>query len=276
MYPDSMRGFNGLGRVYMQLGRWSEAVPALKRAIDLDPDWMPAYYSLNEIYVDHLGELDEAIALCQQQITFNDQIDFPYSFMGWAFLGKGAYSQARDAHQRALTLRPGGVDYLFRIGLAYRLEGRYREARDAFRKTFELEPAYYASHYAAGDVSERMGDDLAARTHFLEYRRSVEALIKRNPNHANPHLSLAAVLWRLGETASAQAAARRGLMLDPSLHYEHALFLAVQNRRDEAVGALQRAVAGGFTDFVLMKVDFESLANEPGFQDILAQGLKTR
>ena len=52
-------------------------------AIDLDPDWMPTSFSLNEIYVDHLGELDESIALCQRQIAFNDQIDFPYSVMGW-------------------------------------------------------------------------------------------------------------------------------------------------------------------------------------------------
>jgi len=274
MYPDSASAYNNLGRVYMQMERWQEAVPVLKRAIELDPDTMPTYYSLNEVYVDHLGELDAAIALSQQQITYNDQIEFPYSFMGWSFLGKGDYSAARNAFEKALALNPRNAVHLFRIGYTYRSQGRYSEARDAFLKALVVDPSYYGAHYDAGVASQLMGDTAGAHAHFIEYRRRIDELIKRNPRYANPYLSLAAVLWRLDERDAAVAAAQRGMALDSRLHYQQALFLALEDRRTEAIAALQRAVDNGFSNFVLMRVDFESLASEPDFRAILQRGLK--
>ncbi len=275
MYPRTAAAHNNLGRAYMQMGRWDDAIAALNRAIELDPYVMLTYNSLNEIYLYQVGNLDAAIALCDRQVVYNDQVPHTYDYLGWALLGKGNTSSARDAFEKAIALNPRETLDYFRLGYAYRLDGRYADARDAFLKIPSLDPSDHSAFYDAGIASELIGDRAAATTYYARERQMLQDKIRAKPDAADLLLELAAVLWRLDDQGGAKAAAARAIKLNPGLHFEHATFLGLQGRSAEALGELQAAVDGGFRNFVWMKIhaDLESLNRLPAFQELLARGL---
>ena len=122
-----------------------------------------------------------------------------------------------------------------------------------------------------------MGDEPGARTNFARFRQLVEQAIQKDAKRGSLYLELAAVLARSGQAAEASAAAARGLGLDPTLNFDYATVLAIRGRNADALRHLQQAVDGGFRDFVWMKIheDLGGLATEPGFQQLLAEHLKS-
>ena len=277
LYPDLGSAYNNIGRADMQMKRWDLAVVNLRKALQIDPDVMLTYNSLNQIYLYQLGDLDAAIALCRQQILYNDQTEYAYDNLGWAMLGKSDLNQARDAFQKALAINPRATFDIFRLGHTYRLEGRYREARDTFLTIPAIDPRERSAYYDAGVASQLMGDAPGARTLFLKNRELVEQAIHDDAKNAALYFELAAVQARLGRRAESSAAADRGVALDPNLHFEYATVLAVQGRTADAVRQVQQAVDGGYSDFVWIKIheDFDGLAAEPAFQKVLAEKLKS-
>jgi eukaryotic-like serine/threonine-protein kinase len=275
MYPRAAAAHNNLGRAYMQMSRWDEAIVSLNRALELDPYLMVTYNSLNQIYLYQVGNLDAAIALCDRQIVYNDQVPYTYDYLGWALLGKGNSASARDAFQKAIALNPRETLDYFRLGYAYRLEGRYTEARDAVLKIPSLDPSDHSAFYDAGVASELIDDQAAATAHYAKARQMLRDKIRAKPDAADLLLELAAVLWRLDDRSAAEAAAARAIKLNPGLHFEHATFLALQGRSAEALDELRAAVDGGFRNFVWMKIhsDLESVNRLPAFQELLARGL---
>jgi eukaryotic-like serine/threonine-protein kinase len=277
IYPDMWSASNNLGRSYMQMGRWGEAVEALKRAVRLEPNVMLTYNSLSQIYLDELGDLDAALAICRQQLSYDDQQQYAYDKLGWALLGKGDLAQAREAFQKAIDIDPRATLDLSRLGHVYRLEGRYREAVETFLRIPPIDPAERSAYYDAGVASRLLGDERAARSHFLRYRRLIERQIEKESRKASLHLELAIALSRLGDNAGAASAAQQAMAIDPNQHFEYAGFLSLEGRSAEAIDELQRAVDRGFRDFVWMKIheDLEPLAAAPKFQALVAAGLKS-
>jgi len=276
IYPDAGTAYNNIGRAYMQMGRYDEAVAALKESLRREPDTMLTYNSLNEIYLRQLGDLDAALALCLEQLRYNDRHEWAYLNRGWAMLGKGDLAQARAAFQKALAISPRSITALYRIGISYRLEKRYQEARDTFLKIPPIDPMERAAFYDAGVVSHLMRDERAARSHFNTFRRLVEQRIREDSETASYQLDLAEVLSRLGDHVRAKSAAERAMALDPNQHFEYANFLVLEGRHDEALQHLQLAVDRGYRNVVWMKAneDLEPLATEPRFQSLLAKMLK--
>ena len=63
LHPDVASAHNNLGRIYMQLRQFKDAISELQETIRLDPDLFLSYFSLNSIYLYEVGDLDAAIAV---------------------------------------------------------------------------------------------------------------------------------------------------------------------------------------------------------------------
>jgi tetratricopeptide (TPR) repeat protein/tRNA A-37 threonylcarbamoyl transferase component Bud32 len=274
LYPDASSAHNNIGRAYMRMGRWDDAVKSLKHALSIEPDVMLTYNSLNQIYLYELGDLNAAIALCREQLARTDQNPYPYDYLGWAMLGKGEFSQARGAFEAALKINPRAVLDLYRLGHSYRLEQRYDAARETFLRIPAIDPSEDSAYYNAGVVSRLMGDESAALRDFVRFRGLVEQRIRKDPQIAGNYLELAAVLAHL--RADPRAAVARGMALDPSQHFEYAVVLSIQRRADESIRQLQVAVEKGFRNFVWMRIhpDLEPLWSDPRFEKLIGDNLK--
>jgi len=302
LYPDRSNAHNNLGRVYQQMWRFDDAIAEYRAAIRLDPYLMLSYYSLNSIYLYDLGRVDDAIALCKQQIAHNDQHVWAYDQLGWAYLGKGDLEQARAAFEKALEINPALTRELYRLGHTYRLQRKYREALQTFLKVKEVDPKEIAPHYDAGVVSKLMGDETAARKYFEDFRTDIEKRTRSNPKDASALFDLALVLTRLGDSDRGRSVGQKAMTLPrrsrsatrsvsmtfpaaersektatigPDSYFDLARLLSVQGERQQAVDALETAVEKGYRNYIWMKVhvDLQNLVDEPRFQALLARGL---
>ncbi len=70
--PDNELGHFGLGRIYLDTGRYAEAVTPLARAVELNPRMSKAYQLLGEAY-DKTGERAKAIDIMTRGVTTADE-----------------------------------------------------------------------------------------------------------------------------------------------------------------------------------------------------------
>jgi uncharacterized protein HemY len=64
-FPESPLGYFTLGRYYVELGRWGEAVGPLVRCLEEEPDWTAAMVALADALVGQ-GEKARAIELLER------------------------------------------------------------------------------------------------------------------------------------------------------------------------------------------------------------------
>ena len=209
VHPDYAAAHNNLGRVYMQMRRFHEAIAALQETIRLDPDLFLAYFSLNSIYLYEVGDLDAAIVTAERQLARNDRSARAYGQLGAAYAGKDDLRQAETAFRRAVELDPRFVIDWYRLGHTLRLQGRYDEARQAYLHILEIDPKAISAYYDAGAVSQLMGDEPGARRYLQAVVVECERRLRENPRDGERQLEMAAALARLGDTARAEAIARR-------------------------------------------------------------------
>lgn len=119
---------------------------------------------------------------------------------------------------------------------------------------------------------DRLGDEFLAAFYEVE--------VTRHPRNLDVLAELGQVLTRLGHYEKGLAVDRQLVRLvpeNPTAHYNLACSLARLDRRDEALDALEHAVARGYADaeFMQLDEDLESLRDEGRFQELVRR-LETR
>ncbi len=101
--PDNYRGYLALGGTYCLEGRYSDAIEALKRSVELRPN-PDAYNNLGYVYT-LLHRYPEAIAALEQALKIDDS-----DWMNWGNLGDALYwspdrrAQASAKYRQAIRL----------------------------------------------------------------------------------------------------------------------------------------------------------------------------
>jgi tetratricopeptide (TPR) repeat protein/tRNA A-37 threonylcarbamoyl transferase component Bud32/TolB-like protein len=273
--PDSASAHNNLGRIYMQMRRFPEAVAQFQEAIRLDPDLFLAYFSLNTIYLYELGDNDSAIATAQRQLARNDRAARAYAQLGAAYAAKGDLRQAENALRKALEIDPApryAVDH-YRLGHILRLQGRFDEARNVYLHLLEIAPTEISARYEAGAVSQLMGDGAAARKYLRSVVQESERYLKDNASDGERWLELAAAFARLGDVGRARSIARQVEPLTENLPVERAGLHVVLGDTDNALDTLERAVKNGYRNVMWVRIntDLHALQGDARLEEIVSQ-----
>jgi tetratricopeptide (TPR) repeat protein/tRNA A-37 threonylcarbamoyl transferase component Bud32 len=268
--PDAASAHNNLGRVYMQLRRFNDAIRELQETIRLDPDFFLAYSSLNSIYLYEVGDIDSAIRTAQRQLARNDRAARAYADLGAAYAANNDLRQAETALRRARDLNTDTrflVDQ-YRLGHILRLQGRLGEARQVYVHIRQVAPHEISAEYEAGAVAQMMGDEVAARRHFRAVVAESERYLKKSPDDGERRLELAAAWARLGDVARARSTARQ---TSASLPVERAGLDVLFGDLDGAVATLARAAENGYHNIVWARIftDLHRLQGYPAYEDVL-------
>jgi len=237
--PDSVEARYHLGRALVSAGRAREAVPHLEIAVQGLPDPGPVQFLLAQVWLQ-LEELEAA----------------------------------GEALTAAAASRPSYAPVAYyRAELCYRL-GRLEEARQGFEAVAELTPAWEMPRVRSGMVALEQGDASAA----IEWYRAALAMNERNPVL---WMRLASALIADGQTDEATLAYSKAVEVGPRFmparsalvgqfnslrdydrmrtaldgvfalqpnqplgHYQLASLLSVQGSNEEALIAVNIAVAG--------------------------------
>ena len=252
--PESFRWVYYLGTLERRLGNQTEAVGTLRKAIQLNPDYVPAQLALGEALLA-IGEWEESRKVYAAHLK-----RYPNSALAHYGLGRiqTARRQPRTAaasFRNALALFPrfGAVHYA--LAMIYRDLGepskslhhlsvfeRNREGippvDDPLMGEIEARKVGARYHFSRGVKFQKRGEMRQAAVEF-------EGALEANPKFAPAHASLLSTYLALGESGRAEEHYYAALRLNPDmyeLHHNFGILMSLRGKPDEASKAFRRAL----------------------------------
>jgi tetratricopeptide (TPR) repeat protein len=118
---------------------YEDALSAYRRALELDPDMVPALINLANIHYSR-SEIAEAQALYERAIALEPDVFEAHFNLGNIFHDLGKYTDARTCYRDALHLNPTYADAHFYLAVTLEKNGQSQEARLHWRAYQELAP----------------------------------------------------------------------------------------------------------------------------------------
>ena len=228
---------HNLGTALQAEGRLDVATGHYRRAIQLQPDYAPAYSNLGTA-LRQQGRLDEAVSQYRTALRLVPNYAEAHYNLANALAALGRPDEAVPHYRRALELGPDAADIYNNLGIALATEGRLDDAMAEFRAALRLDPASVEAHSNLGGLLATTGATDEAVRHLRE-------ALRLRPDHAPAHYELANVLLTRGDLAEAIAEYRRALDIEPAspeTHNNLGFALASQDRLDEAFVHFERAL----------------------------------
>ncbi len=203
--PNAPKPYFNLGILLRRDGKLNEAAVSYGRAIALKPYYPEAFLNLGNVLMD-MGRFADA-ALAYRHATDDSRkpevaasVERPskaffahaWTNLGIAFKKLSRPDAARDAHHRAIALKPDYAVAHNNLGVLLHYEGAFEEAIARHREAVRLDPAFGTAHSNLGVALKELG---LIREAIAAHRCAVAS----EPDHPKVHFNLAAALLMAGE-----------------------------------------------------------------------------
>jgi len=189
-------------------GRPAEAIPHLREALRLRPDYADAHLELG-VALAAQGDLLAAIDHYRKALRLSPRESIVYNNLGVALVRLGKPDEAIQQYEAALRLWPGYTDARFNLGFALAAQGRLAEAVEQYRQALQANPRHADAQNHLGIALVQLGQPEEASQHF---RRAVEI----DPANADARNNLGAALAKQGRIADAMDQYEAALRLRPT------------------------------------------------------------
>ena len=223
-------------------GKLNEAASHYQRAIELQPDYAPAFNNLG-VLQRAAGQIDAAIATYTQALALKGDYPDAHYNLANALLAKGLANEAAEHFTIALKSIPDSAGAANNLGVALSSQNRTEDAVAAFRAAVAADPNSAVAHRNLADALSAAGQLEAALAEYqnaltlepkdpstpynlgvvlLEAGRNAEAVsvlrtaVALAPQSVDAHNNLGIALGTSGDLQAALAEFRRALALDPS------------------------------------------------------------
>jgi tetratricopeptide (TPR) repeat protein/TolB-like protein len=162
-----------LGVVHLALGNRWKAAAQFRASTQLDPQYPEPFKALGDLFLAAPRRLfDQAVEAYQKAIELRPFYADAHVGLGDARAAKGEVDAAIVAYQKALTFDPVNPRVHMSLGKIYYAEKNlYYESVNAYRKAIELDPVSVDARMGLGEVYEDKG---LYREAIEEYRRVIE------------------------------------------------------------------------------------------------------
>lgn len=143
--PQNAESYNMLGIALKELGKYKEAKVNLEKAVTLKPNFSEAYNNLG-IALKSLGEIDEAIKNYRLATKLNKNFPSAYNNMGVALKELGRSKEAEESYKQAINLKPNFFGVYNNLGGVLRIQGKINEAEETYRQAIKLKPDYFIAY----------------------------------------------------------------------------------------------------------------------------------
>jgi tetratricopeptide (TPR) repeat protein len=226
-----------VGAALQSDGRLDEAMAHYRRAIELRPDYAPAYNNLAST-LRAAGQVQDAVSAYEHALTLRRDYPEAHYNLANALLDEGHSAAAIEHFQMALTAMPDSADVHNNLGIALSATGRLDEASAEFRNALEIDPDSVKAHRNLGDALLRLG----SRVDGLDHLRRAAQLA---PTDGAIHYDLGSALLEAGELDEGVPALRAAVRLVPDsveAHNNLGIALGSQGKLDEAIAEFQQAL----------------------------------
>ncbi len=242
---------------------FAAALDAVGRALELEPHVAEAHAALADIRLFGHRDFRGAAAALDTALASDPSCVDARIFAVWHALARGDFGGALDHVGEALQRAPEAADAVTAFGVARRFEGRFDDAIEILSGVIEVDRDYPIARY-----------ELAAALFCAErYADARDALASFGPDERWPQVSALDVACR----ARDRACGFNGFPdLDALPPYQRAIALVAMDRTDEAIEALQNAIAEGDPWVVFVRTDplLAPLRGRFGYRSV-AEGVRT-
>lgn len=244
--PQDGMGHYNLGEVYIELSRFSEALPSLQEAIRINPKLRSGYYQLGYALV-HLGRDDEAIEPIERALQLDPKSQAARKLLAEAhtnlsiLFGKRKQNKESIKHiQEAINVFPEYGPAHLSLGICYTDMGRYQDAVKKIQEALRLDKHLVVdANFNLGVVYSKLGDTKKAIKHYQE-------AIAVNPKSVMPNLNLGMLHSKLKNYQEAVQPLRTAIQVSPKMareaHFKLGVAFMKLKRFKDAVKPLQEAV----------------------------------
>jgi len=264
----------GMADAYIALNRPDEAEASLRKAIDADVSNWATFNAMGNFLFGQ-GRFLEAAEFYQMFVNRADNDAKAMNNLGAAYYLAGKFRDAAEAWEQAIAIRPGRSVYS-NTGTMYFFLGEYDKAADRYALAANFAPNDYIVWSNLGDAyffGESFGQ--VAEVTYKRALALVEQQLGVNPDDAEATSFAAYLNARLGNRKKAlelDARAREKASENMYVYYNGALVHAQFGQTDEALEALERAVALDYqVDLLPLDPAFEGLREEPRFKQLLTK-----
>lgn len=228
---DAAKIYAALAEVYEADGHFENAIPAMRLAVQRDPENEAYHFRYGLLLTDSHAPAAGIVRL-QEALT-----QFPNSARLWLALGiaqltYGKNVEAENSFNRSLALDTKAVPALAYLGMTYAERGAYEKAIGFYKQALALNARLAALHYLVADTMLKISNpDTNSAEKYL--RRALEL----DPNLGAAYLTLGRLFARTDRYSEAAPLLERAVSLQPELpeaHYQLSRVLVKLKRPDEA------------------------------------------
>ena len=180
-YYQSPQLWNCKALTFYSLGKYTEAISAYDRALEIDPKNIWLWNNRGEAYIK-LEEFDRAISDFKTAIELDPSRSFiPWNNLGKLYYQQQNYQQAIASYNKALTIKSDYLPALIGRGNAQKSSGLYSQALDSYDRALAINPNYYEAWYGKGSVAEYSQQNQTAMEYYqkaIDLKPDWEAAIK--------------------------------------------------------------------------------------------------
>lgn len=163
--PDYIEGYLNIGLILQAQNKLDEAVEYYKKTISLNPDYYLAYDNLGAIYLDK-GDLNESLTYYQKSMTLNPDNPNVYFNLANVFRGLNNHENAIEFYHKSLKLKPTDAECYFKIGICYLMKENFDLAIESFKKALEFNYDKVEAYFNIGNAYFGLEDYEQAKVYY--------------------------------------------------------------------------------------------------------------
>ena len=153
---DFIQAHYDIGECHLWLKQFQKAIESYRYVISINPNFSEVYNHLGHCYGE-LGDDEKAIEAYENAIRLNQDDSFSNSRLCNIYSDLGDYEKALKVATRAVKIDPKEAVYYYNLGEVYGQLERREEAIKAYKQAITIDPAYAMAHNNLGWVYIEIG-----------------------------------------------------------------------------------------------------------------------
>jgi tetratricopeptide (TPR) repeat protein len=187
--PDGLYRF---ALIAMKLNLRSQALEALKTAIEMKPAEPSYRFAVGTAWLAHPANLDEAEVAFRQFLKLRRDDPQGQLHLGYVLLKQKKLKEAQDWIQKTIDSGAATPEAFYYLGLIAQAQDEDARAVELFKKSVQQAPSFSSAHVALGAIYLKLKD-------FERAQQSLETGAKLTPDDPKAHYNLAILYSRLNK-----------------------------------------------------------------------------
>jgi tetratricopeptide (TPR) repeat protein len=243
---------SSLGSMYAREQKWSEAIAAYSRVLELKPNYIEAYWSLAQIYgvledqpksIDvyyQIGKLyanaqqwDRAVNAFEYILAFKPDHAESHACLAQVYAALGNKEAEAKAWYQAVSLKDEKAtgEIYYQVAKSLQEAGKLEEAIASFQQAIERNPKFLPPYYELGAIYLEKEDLVTAKKFYTK-------LLRQDSEQGKVHYQLGTIALRQQNHNKAIAAFRECIRLEPEFPWAYRDLVAIfmqQQKWEEAI-----------------------------------------